>query len=205
MGTVVTRGRAPRLAGAALAIWLGALGGPALAHAPIPGVGAFWNGVAHPVLVLPHLLFLAGFGLLLGQNVPRASRTGLAAFGLALAPAVALAQGTPPPPAALATATAAAGLLVALGRAHPVPVVALALAGAALVGLDSAAEGAAGAEALARGGALLGALLVVILAGGLAAALNRPWERVGLRVGGSWIAAAALLALAVEAVEAGTG
>ncbi len=190
--------RPSRLVAAAAAA-LAALPAAALAHAPIPGVGAFWNGALHPLLALPHLLFLAAFGLLLGQHVPRASRIGLPAFAAGLAPSVALAGSPGPAVAGLAAASAVAGLLVAVGRAPAAAVVPLALAGAALVGLDSAPEGAAPATApLARAGVIAGALLIVVLAGGLAAALARPWQKLGLRVGGSWIAAVSLLVLAVD-------
>jgi len=187
---------------AGLAAAIVALPASALAHAPIPGVGAFWNGLVHPMLALPHLLVLVGLGLLLGQNAPRGSRAGLAAFAFALVVAVALARTPGPAPAILAAVSAAAGLAVALERAHPALVVLLALAGAAAVGLDSAPEGTAG-DVLARGGVIAGALMTVILVGGLAAALERGWQRVGLRAGGSWIAAASILILAFDG--SGTG
>jgi hypothetical protein len=194
----------PRLFPFTAAVVLFLLPSASHAHAPIPGVGAFWNGAVHPLLVLPHLLFLLGFGLLLGQNVPAGSRAGIAAFAVALLPAVALAGAEGPGLALLAAAMALAGFQVALGRTHWVPIAALGLCGALLVGLDSAPAALAGTEAwLARAGTFTGALLVVILAGGLAAAVTLDWQKIGVRIGGAWIAAAAILIFTFDVT--GTG
>ncbi len=38
------------------------------AHAPIEGVGYFYNGILHPFLVPPHFLLIAVLGLYMGQK-----------------------------------------------------------------------------------------------------------------------------------------
>lgn len=177
----------------------------AFAHAPIPGVGSFWNGVLHPVIVPLHLLVLLGVGLLLGQNVPRASRVGLAAFVAAFLVGVAMAGPLAPPLVAVVTASATAGLLVAFGRSATGPLIVVALAGAVLVALDSAPDTVTSHnEWLTRAGTLCGASLVVTLAGGLATAFVRPWQRTAVRVAGSWIAAASTLVLAFAVTGRGS-
>jgi urease accessory protein len=192
-------------AAAALAATLALLPDAALAHAPIPGVGAFWNGVLHPLLVPVHLLALVGAGIVLGQNAPRASRPALPLFAACLAAALVAAGPAGTPPAALLAVALAAGLLVAAGRGLPALVVAVAAAAGVAVGLDSAPlEAASGEARLAAAGTFAGALIVVILSGGIAAATAAPWQRIAVRTLGSWIAAVSLiaLALAVSAPEA---
>lgn len=171
----------------------------ASAHAPVPGVGAFWNGVLHPVLVPLHLLVLVTAGLVLGQNAPRASRTALPLFAVGLASAVVLASPAGLPASAGLAVVLVGSLLVALGRAIPIAVVAVAVAAAVVVGADSAPlDAAPGSGVLAAGGAYGGALLVVVLSGGLAAAVTQPWQRIAVRAAGSWIAAVTILMLAVS-------
>ena len=42
--------------------------GVALAHGPMPGVGSFYGGLLHPVMVPSHLITLVALGLLIGQR-----------------------------------------------------------------------------------------------------------------------------------------
>ena len=173
---------------------------PALAHAPIKGIGTFYNGVLHPVLVPAHLLTIFGLGLLLGQHAPQASRVGW--FGFVVAFWVGLA-GTPlgysVPEVALLAVTMSTGLLVALERlGHLGIATPLAAAAGLCLGLDSAPEGIAeSGRWLALLGTATGGVLLISYIGGLAAALVRPWQRVGVRVAGSWTAAGAGIVLAL--------
>lgn len=193
--------------GAAASVLAGALAllpTGALAHAPVPGVGAFWNGVLHPVLVPLHLLALFGAGIALGQNAPKASRLALPLLAALLAGSIAFAGPAGTPPAALLAVALAAGLVVALGGSAVAVASALAAATGVVVGLDSAPPDAAVGEAvLAGAGTFVGSLLVVVLAGGLAAALIAPWQRIAVRAAGSWIAAASLIALTLAIADPG--
>ena len=117
---------------------------PALAHAPIEGIGAFYNGMLHPVLVPLHLVLIAGIGLLLGQQTPTPRVFGWYAFvaffwmGLLLGQATQLAV----PQAILLSFALLAGGLVALEHTRPtlVPAVLVAITGAGL-GVDSRPDG----------------------------------------------------------------
>ena len=98
---------------------------------------------------------------------------------------------------ALLALAAISGLLVALARSLPEPVgIALGVLIGIAVGLDSPPEVLSVREAnLMLIGTGLGASLFVVLAIEGASKLTRPWQRIGARVVGSWIAAAATMVL----------
>ncbi len=173
--------------------------GPAVAHAPIKGIGAFYNGLLHPLFVPAHLLLLISLGLLLGQHAPKLSRSGWAGFVLALC--VALAGGyalgaTVSLPALLLVALLAAAFVI-FDRPFAAPLAAvIGIAVGLGIGLDSMPETASGRQAwLGLIGSGIGAVLILSYVGGFTAALDRPWHRIAIRVAGSWIAASALIVL----------
>ena len=169
----------------------------------MPGITGFLSGLLHPLLIPTHALALLGLGLLIGQQ-PKGKRfTVVALFGLALAAALlalGLAVGETPANDVLLGAVAVTGVLVASALRLPLLVVgALALVTGAAIGLDSPPEVIGLEEAVAMLiGTGLGALiaLVVVIAG--ASLIRRDWQRIGVRVLGSWTAASALLAIAVR-------
>ena len=180
--------------------------GPAMAHAPIKGIGAFYNGMLHPLIVPAHLLLLISFGLLLGQHAPRLSRLGWAAFVLALWAALAggyAMEATVALPALLLVALFAAAFVI-LDRPFAAPFAALIGIAAGLgIGLDSMPETASGRQAwLGLIGSGIGAVLILSYVGGFVAALGRPWHRIGIRVAGSWVAASALIVLTLTVFHA---
>jgi urease accessory protein len=181
---------------------------PALAHAPIKGIGTFYNGVLHPVLVPAHLLLVVGVGLFLGQHAPRLSRCGWFAFVAAFWVGLAAGQmlGASVPQAVLPLLALIAGLLVALELAVAAGLVVVLTSAAGVgIGLDSMPDGVPHRETwLALAGAAVGGVLLLSYVGGLAATLVRPWQRVGIRVAGSWTAASAgiVLVLALAAPKA---
>jgi hypothetical protein len=78
----------------------------------------------------------------------------------------------------------------------------LAIAIGLAAGLDSTMEtGARFARLVTAAGMLCGAGFGVIYLLALPIYLKRPWQRIGFRVIGSWIAASALLVLAFAAAE----
>jgi urease accessory protein len=175
---------------------------PALAHPPPLGVRGFWGGVLHPVFVTDHVVGILGLGLLIGGQarwrwLPLAAY--VAALGAGLA---AMTTGIVPRfanEAVLGTAVVA-GLLVAL--AQPLPQMLGALLAIILglaIALDSPPEVLSVFEAnLMLIGTGIGAsafLIVVALASRHA---HARWAQIGLRILGSWIAAAAILALALR-------
>lgn len=186
-----------------LAVLGGALlPGPALAHSAVAGADSFTAGLLHPFVVPAHLLAVVGLGLLLAQrDFARASGAVYLFIAGLIAGLAAAGAGWSSPavqPALLAVA-ALLGLLTALawprlaGAAAP-----LALAAALAVGLDSApASGPLEARVASLLGTGLAALLLLLNVVALGLWLARPWQRIGQRVLGSWIAASALLVLAL--------
>lgn len=182
--------------------------GAARAHSPIPAVGAFYNGMLHPLITPAHALVLLAVGLLCGQHAPRVSRPALPAFAalLALGLAWPLPAVSPHTAAALLALAAAAGVCVALGGVWR-GLAALMAAGAGLaIGLDTRADAGPALTVADGAGIWLGAVLAVTLVGGLSAPLRRSWQRIGVRALGSWIAAASLLVLTLTlSTSAGAG
>lgn len=174
--------------------------GPAEAHSPIKGIGTFYNGLLHPILVPAHLLALIAVGLLIGQHTPRASRLALPAFTTAVTLVLCLDLWTRPQPQWVLLAIAlAAGLAIAVARTGPLVATLLVVAAGVAVAIDSAPD-AVPADQVWLGllGTGLGALLIVTYCGGLAAWFDRPWQQIAIRAAGSWIAASAMLALTLE-------
>lgn len=184
---------------------LGVLPVTAHAHSPIEGMNEFYNGVLHPLLVPAHILLILATGLFLGQRGPRENRLALPAFFLAGAAGLALAGSGAAPETVrglLLAGTMAIGLLTAVGRRAPLPLYPAAGAFAGFfLGLDSAPEALEGRERiLALVGTGLGLNLWLIYACGIADFFSKkPWQRIGLRILGSWLAASSLLVLALTA------
>ncbi len=193
---------------AGLALCVGAA--PAGAHSPIQGIGNFYNGALHPIVSAPHLLALLALGLMVGQEVQRAAegdrgRRVEAPF-IALLGALALGlaghrlAGDPDTDLVLLALAVGLGLSVAAAWAPPRG---LLLAVTAATGLAVAvASGPSQLEGAARWTHLVGVLGVVMLVCAyvavLVAAARLAWLRIAVRVVGSWLAAAALLVLALS-------
>jgi len=188
-----------------LAAALGVVPVTALAHSPVEGMNEFYNGVLHPLLVPAHILLILATGLFLGQRGPRENRLALPAFFLAGAAGLALSGADLAPdtvPGLVLGGTVAIGLLTAAGRSAPLPLYPAAGAFAGFfLGLDSTPEALEGRERiLALVGTGLGLNLWLIYACGIADFFSKkPWQRIGLRILGSWLAASSLLVLALTA------
>jgi hypothetical protein len=170
---------------------------------PLADVGALLGGLVHPLLTPTHALGLVALGLLIGQQPPGRRFAPQLSFALGLAGgllALALAVGETPAATVLLAAVAVSGVLVAAAFAVPLLLLGpLALLVGAAIGLDSPPEviSLEAAVAMLIGTAIGGALaLALVVAGATRAA--RDWQRLGLRVLGSWTAASALLAIAVR-------
>ena len=182
---------------------------PALAHDPIGiagryhGVGDLLSGVLHPLFVTAQTLALVGLGLFVGQQSVKVRRMALSAFTLSLfAGSLAIASGVGETGSALVLLGSAAitGLIVASAwpALNPLGAIAIVVAGAALA-LDSPPQAVAIPSAVVmQVGVALGALVTVAIVTWLTADLTRHWQRIGVRVAGSWIAASAILVLALR-------
>jgi urease accessory protein len=138
--------------------------------------------------------------VLLGQQTLQHSRWGWGTFVAAFCGGLAGAQlaALPLPQSALLTIALALGLLIAIGRPLTrLQIVLLSCLCGFAVALDSPAGTPAMSDALlAAAGTALGGILLLSYAGGLAARPSRNWQRIGVRIAGSWTAAAAGIVLA---------
>jgi hydrogenase/urease accessory protein HupE len=176
---------------------------PALAHPPPLGVPGFFGGLLHPFFVPPHVLAMAGLGLLIGIQMPRWSRAAALAYVAALAAGLGLMTlGIVPRwmGEGLLVSAVVTGGLVALARPLPeILGIALAILTAVAIALDSPPQVISIREAnLMLIGTGFGATMFLVALAETAARIKRPWWRLGARVLGSWIAAGATLSLALQ-------
>jgi len=175
----------------------------ALALTPIEALDGLYEGLLHPLLTPTHGLALIGLGLLIGQQPADKRLLPLILFALALAVgliALAFAVGETAANDILLMTVALSGALVA--AAFPLPLLLsgpLAVATGAAIGLDSPPDVISYQEALVMLiGTGLGGSIALCLVVQAAARTARGWQRIGVRVLGSWTAASALLAIAVR-------
>ena len=179
-----------------------ALPATAGAHTVVSGVGDYFSGVLHPLTTPAHVLVLLALGLLAGQQSPLSLKTPLAVFIPVSAVALALTTTglvkTVYPPVLISMALVAGGL-VAWEKPPPAWAIRMIFAAAALaLGLDSTVETGGGlAVAKTLLGTWTGLILAVADVAYYSSRFTRwPWQKVGLRVVGSWITAASLMILA---------
>ena len=182
--------------------WL-TMAAPATAHPATPGVGGFTGGLLHPLAVPTHMLGVLALALLIGLQTPPWLRIGPLFFVVGLVAgfaAMTLAYVPTRAEETLLLTALLAGLFVALARPLPWAVCAVLAGtlGAALV-LDSppAALSLSEANRTLLGTGLAATVMLVVPAIG-ASFLRRPWLRLGARIAGSWMAASAILVLALR-------
>jgi urease accessory protein len=173
----------------------------ALAHSPIPGIGTFYGHMLHPLIVPVQALVLLGAALMLGQQGQAKARAGLLALGTGFACGLAAARlaASAPPETLLLLLAAVFGIAVGLARQWPVWLIVPAALGAGVaLGLDSWPEPMGSRDtALAVAGLCVGVGLIALVVAGTALTLHKAWQRLGIRIVGSWIAAASVLVLAL--------
>jgi urease accessory protein len=173
----------------------------AWAHSPVPGLGRFYNGMLHPVLAPAALIALVALGLLIGQRGLANARRPVLAFLMAVA--LGGVAGSQWPGLNVDTGLLGLGLLVAacaLAAWQPPPAALLALAGGvgvlAGLGLSDMAVGAGRWVVLS--GTWLGTAFLALGVAAVAELALQAWQRIGLRVVASWLAASALLVLGLQ-------
>lgn len=171
----------------------------AAAHGDIPGVGAFYSGFLHPLMVPTELLCLLALALMFGGLGHNASRAGLPllVIGIALGLIVSVAIALPGQATAslLMGVAALAALSVAFAIRLPLSsVLALSLCGGLLIGLDASPDQSGlrdrSAAALAS---LISASIIGVVVSALALGRQQELAHVACRVAGSWIASVAIL------------
>lgn len=189
-----------RLAGLAVALPVLLPIEEACAHPAFAGATGFYGGLLHPLFVPTHAIAVLSLGLLIGPQMPHGRwpvalayaaglGIGFAAMILAFAPRFSA--------EALLAITAIVGALVALARVLPWPIVCvLALAVGIALALDSSPGGISVREAnVIIVGTFCGAVILLWVILVVVASFRREWQKLGMRILGSWIAASAVLAL----------
>ena len=186
----------------ALVIYLLMLATPAWAHAPIMGIRGVLGGLLHALLIPEHGASLVALGLVLGRQQQLARRSGLLIFAAALVcglVAAGLAIETKLAPDVLLVATGILGLLIAAGWGPPVLGWPLAAIAGLAFALDSTPETTSTDETIRMLiGSGLGAIVALALVAEGAGVLRGDGQPIVARVLGSWIAATAILVLALR-------
>ena len=176
------------------------------AHSPIEGIDSVYNGMLHPILVPAHILLISALGLFLGQHGFNQSQPALLAFiaGSSCGLVTAWFENGYLLNLPLLITAIVTALLVAINPGFNRVVLALfaALIGLGL-GLDSAQETLTGRDKLASlFGSGIAMYFILLYPMALANHFNnKNWQRIGIRIIGSWIAAIATL-LAAFALRA---
>jgi len=176
-----------------------------LLHNPVEGIGSFYGGALHPLVVPEQILLLLTLAACLGQqgisSLRRAVPLGLIAllFGVFLQSFF----GWMPPQVPMLALAALLGLSVAaqlrLPRVLP-PILATLVGLGVGLGTD-ALEVPSGDGPLFQVGAVLGAGFCLICFSVWFESAKRPWQRIVVRVLGSWAAAASLIVLAWQFLQ----
>lgn len=179
-----------------------ALPGIVFAHSLENGMNPFMSGFLHPILVPAHLICLIAIGLLLGQQQPNRNLLALKVYPIVILIGLIATKFavTVKLEIAILTAAMSIGLLIAVSPRLPVVWCAIA---AAFTGLAVSYDSAQQAQTvITKISALLGVgvgLVVVPLVAMEFADVFRTktWQRISIRILGSWIAASAFLVLAL--------
>jgi urease accessory protein len=193
-----------RLFCAVLVTCLFASATPALAHAPIMGIGGVFGGVIHALLVPEHGLTLLALGLVLGRQKHDARRSGMLIFAAllisGLVAAVLIGEETFAADLLL-VATGTLGLLIAAAWTPPRLVLCLAALAGLMFALDSKPDGTSAVEStrMLIGSGLGAAIALTVVAEG-SVYLRGHALLIAARVAGSWIAAIGIMVLSLRIV-----
>ena len=161
---------------------------------------AFAEGFLNPLLTPAHALTLLALALCVGQQKGRGAA--LLIFALALAVgflAIVLAVETTPARMLLLADAAALGVMAATAWAPKPLVWLLAATAGTTLAPDSPPQAVTIAEAYATlAGTIIGACAILVVMSVIAGRANADWQRLGMRILGSWIAASVILVLAVQ-------
>jgi hydrogenase/urease accessory protein HupE len=161
---------------------------------------AFVDGLLNPLTTPAHVLTLLALSLLMALQPQRF--VVLLVFALALAAgflAIVLAIETTPARTVLLAVAAALGVVVAAAWAPKLLARLLAAIAGAALALDSPPQAVRIAEAYATlAGTTLGACAMLVVVAVIAGHAKADWQRLGVRILGSWIAGSAILVLAVQ-------
>lgn len=183
-----------------LSLGLLLLPGSVFAHTLGKGTSPFFNGLLHPLLDPAHLICLIAIGLLLGQQHPNRNLAALLSYPVVILIGL-IAGGFPVTlklEMAILVSATVIGLLITLSPRLPVAWCAIAAACTGLlISFDSAQQAQAGLDKLSAVlGVGLGLVTVPLIVMEFADYFRvKAWQRISIRILGSWIAASAFLVL----------
>lgn len=173
----------------------------ARAHPAFAGADGFASGFLHPFFVPAHATAIIATGLLIARQAPRWRLRFVFIAGLAVG-FFAIASAYVPTLADVALLLLALFASVLLALAKPLPpllVGAIALAIGGAIALDSPPEAMTVPAAMEMQlGVFFGATLFLYAVSEAASRIRVHWQLVGVRILGSWIAASAILVLALQ-------
>jgi urease accessory protein len=185
------------------AVFLCIASAAAQAHTVIPGIGGFSGGLLHPLLVPAHTLTLIALGLLAGRFSVPAQGLLLMIFAIAACASfalIAMAYSATRAETLILCLSAALGLVLAAGLMLPLPVAAgltAVIAGALM--FDSVPPVLSVSEtALSLTGTAMAAMALAAASAYLSSALPQRIRQMAIRIAGSWIAASAIMVLALR-------
>lgn len=177
--------------------------GVADAHTVIDGVSGFQGGLVHPLLVPAHMLVLLALGCLTGQIGAASRWLAIAVFAAAAVASVllvTLAFSAVNAELLVLVLGALSGLLLASGWCVSLTIIlVLAVCIAAAIVFDSVPAVLSVQETiLSLAGTSIAATAIVTVVALASAAGPQLWQRIGVRILGSWIAASAIIVLALR-------
>jgi hypothetical protein len=163
---------------------------------------AFLGGLTQ-FFIPSHLLAVVALGLLAGQQAQRFPLAALGAFAIGLiAGSLMVASAIRENPASLGLLTlavAGAGLVVLAWDVSDWLIGLMVFATGSALALNAPPHEITIANAVAsQAGLALAALVIIALVMAIAMLTRGPWQRIGIRIVGSWIAASAILVLALR-------
>ena len=181
--------------------WL-ALATPAWAHAPIMGIGGVFGGLLHALLIPEHGMSLVALGLVLGRLERPKRRMGILIFTAAVTcglAATTFLHDTTFAADVLVLTMGLLGLLTAVSFGPPLLAWPLAAVAGVALALDSRPEVTETDEVIRMLiGSGLGAVIALAIVTEGSVFLKGNLARIAMRVLGSWIAAGAILVLALR-------
>lgn len=171
---------------------------PAVAHKLLEGIGDFYAGLLHPVVVPSEVLVVAAVGLLLGVSGLAACRYGIPVLGAGLAAGLVFGEmllADLDTTTLLLLVSLAAALSVATGlKLSPIASAALGLIGGLAIGLDARPEvETTSAMLVACGATIVGGAIATSIVSVSVLGRKKFWQTVAARIAGSWITAITIL------------
>lgn len=171
---------------------------PAHAHLVQTGFGTFYDGINHLLITPEDLLFVIGIGLLAGLNGRKPSRSVLIGLPAAwmIGGLVGMHSGTDATSPIITTLSfgLVGGLIAANAKLPEIAIIVLAALPGSFHGfVNGATMAPGGADWLAVAGVTTATVVFVSVLGAIVVSIKADWQRIAVRVAGSWMAAICFL------------